>query len=119
MFWSYRYQPVIGPASALLKNKNILIKKNIQVIGVDYDQIYINHAEKLVKKENAENIIQVHCLSVYDKDLESVIDENGNKFMEAMIFTNSRGRFSLNTGFPIGGLRICGDQKMNTNEAFL
>ena len=37
----------IGTATALLKNKDIVEKKKLNVVGVDYDQSYINAAIKV------------------------------------------------------------------------
>ena len=56
----------IGPGSALVANSTILKDKNISVIGVDYDEVYVNYAKSLINKENLQNRIKVKCASVYD-----------------------------------------------------
>ncbi|KAK3276377.1 hypothetical protein CYMTET_15540 [Cymbomonas tetramitiformis] len=61
----------IGTASALIENKDILEKKDIQIVGVDYEQSYITKAKHLAAKHHLQNRISLHCDSVYTSDLAS------------------------------------------------
>ena len=40
----------IGPASALLANERLIVEKKLSVVGVDYDEVYIEYGKKLVEK---------------------------------------------------------------------
>jgi len=51
---------------ALLRCKKVLEEKNIYVAGVDYNSFYVNSAEKAIKENKLESLIQVECKSVYD-----------------------------------------------------
>ena len=55
----------IGTGTALLANKTMMCDKNIYVVGVDYEQCYINKGKKNVRNENLNDKIG----SVYSKFL--------------------------------------------------
>ena len=40
--------------------------KNITVVGVDYNDLYVKAAQESIKNNNLEDLIQVECKSVYD-----------------------------------------------------
>lgn len=61
----------IGTASALIENKDVLTKKDIQIVGVDYEQSYITKAKQLAAKHQLQDRISLHCDSVYSSDLAS------------------------------------------------
>jgi len=77
----------IGTASALLDNELILTNKNIQVVGVDYDQKYVNFAKNKIKQKNLQDRIQVHCKSIFDVDLGTAIKQE--KAYDAAYFSGS------------------------------
>ena len=56
----------VGTASALINCKHILKKRNIKVVGIDYDLDYILHAQRSIEKHNLGDYIQVAHRSVYD-----------------------------------------------------
>lgn len=56
----------IGTGTALLKNKDLILKKNLQIIGVDYDQDYVKKCDANIKDCNLENNVTVIHKSIYD-----------------------------------------------------
>merc|ERR1712071_44019 len=56
----------IGTAGALLRCKDVLISKNISVVGIDYNELYIKAAQKSIEENNLQSSIQVEFKSVYD-----------------------------------------------------
>lgn len=70
----------IGTASALLRNQNLVESKNLNFVGVDYDQKYVNSATKQVAQKGMENRVQVVCKSIFDGDLATTlrkVDKSG------------------------------------------
>ena len=106
----------IGPGSALVANRETLLRKNIKVTGVDYDRVYINYAEELIKRdEELRGKLDVHCLSIYAENLGNIVlgsDENeGNKkLFDAVYFS---GSFSLLPD-PMKALKIA-DKLLTAN----
>lgn len=56
----------IGTGSALLCNVDLLRQKNIKVVGVDYEASYVTACNTNIAKYEAEDIIEVHQMSIYD-----------------------------------------------------
>ena len=56
----------IGTGTALLKNKELILKKGIKVIGVDYDEDYVNKCDENIKDYNLQNNVTVFHKSIYD-----------------------------------------------------
>lgn len=56
----------IGTAGALLRCKDLLVSKDITVVGIDYNQLYVEAAQKSVAKEQLEDRVRVEFMSVYD-----------------------------------------------------
>jgi ubiquinone/menaquinone biosynthesis C-methylase UbiE len=59
----------IGTASALLRNKKLIVEKRLQVVGVDYDATYVAQATKNVAHAGLSGQVRVIHASVYDTDL--------------------------------------------------
>ena len=62
----------IGTATALVKNKEILERKNIVVVGIDYEQAYITKAGKVVSDAGLANRVKLNCTSIYNPKLRSL-----------------------------------------------
>eukprot|EP00388_Colpodella_angusta_P010275 GDKJ01026837.1.p1 GENE.GDKJ01026837.1~~GDKJ01026837.1.p1 ORF type:complete len:267 (+),score=68.62 GDKJ01026837.1:35-802(+) len=56
----------IGTGSALLANFDTLKRKNIRVVGVDYDKTYVDFCKENVIKHEAQNYVDVIHSSIYD-----------------------------------------------------
>lgn len=65
----------IGTAAALIKNKKLILQKNLHIVGVDYDQSYIKFAKQLVQKHDLGQQLKVICKSIYDPELEKIIQK--------------------------------------------
>eukprot|EP01084_Bolivina_argentea_P053912 98904_1 len=66
----------IGTGTSLLKSKDIIIQKNLQIIGVDYDEDYIKQCVKNIKQYKLENNVTAVHKSIYDynKSLDMKFD---------------------------------------------
>jgi hypothetical protein len=62
---------LFSPA-ALVKHRTILQKKNIRVIGIDYDEAYIEAAKFHIGEASIEN-----CIRVYHQDVYAMNDLKG------------------------------------------
>lgn len=62
----------IGTATALVKNKEILERKNIFVVGLDYEQSYIEKAGRVVSDAGLAKRVKLNCTSVYEPRLRSL-----------------------------------------------
>jgi len=56
----------IGTGTALLKNFDLIQKHKFRIHGIDYDLDYVKKCQKLIQQYNAENILTVEHVSVYD-----------------------------------------------------
>lgn len=56
----------IGTGSALIRNKDLILKKKLRVVGVDYDKDYVRKCANLITSENLSEQISVQCISIYD-----------------------------------------------------
>eukprot|EP01083_Nonionella_stella_P002790 8003_1 len=86
----------IGTAGALLQCKDIIKAKNLTIIGIDYNEFYIEAASEQITKHGMEDFITVHALSIYDdKKLQNILDEyikSKEKRVDSVYFS---GSFSL------------------------
>ena len=64
----------IGNAYALIQNSDILVNKNIKIIGLDIDVTSINIANKFIKEQNLDEFINVECVNIYDYKKEDKFD---------------------------------------------
>lgn len=58
----------IGTGSALLRCKDIIKAKKLKIIGVDYNNFYVEAAAASVKNEEMTGSISVHALNIYDEE---------------------------------------------------
>eukprot|EP00038_Savillea_parva_P010836 m.193168 g.193168 ORF g.193168 m.193168 type:complete len:234 (+) comp18853_c0_seq1:55-756(+) len=77
----------IGTAVALVNNKDIVMSKDIKVVGIDYDAPYVAKATRVVEKAGLGDHIQVHCKSVYDTPLPAPL--SGATQYDAVYFSGS------------------------------
>jgi SAM-dependent methyltransferase len=83
----------IGTASALLSCKDLIISKNLRVLGMDIDEAYLDAANQKIKECGLERNIQVKCLSIYDAHaIQSWLTESKIPCLNAVYFS---GSFSL------------------------
>jgi ubiquinone/menaquinone biosynthesis C-methylase UbiE len=54
--------------AALIRCKDIIMEKNLKIIGVDYNELYVNAAKDNIRKAKLEDYVQVYCASIYDID---------------------------------------------------
>lgn len=80
----------IGTATALVKNKLVLLEKAISVTGIDYEGAYVRKAEKLLKAEGLWRTVpegtsnyragayycRVFEKSIYDPDLRALCEDD-------------------------------------------
>lgn len=62
----------IGTATALVHNKELLVSKNIVVVGIDYEQAYITKAGKVVAEAGLSDRVKLNCSSIYEPKLRSL-----------------------------------------------
>ncbi|GFH59986.1 hypothetical protein CTEN210_16462 [Chaetoceros tenuissimus] len=63
----------IGTGGALLQCKDIVQRKKLKIIGVDYNKFYVQAAEKAIADQNMSEYITVHTLDIYDEEALQVI----------------------------------------------
>merc|ERR1719188_1660652 len=68
----------IGTATSLFRNIDLVNEKRLSFVGIDYDSAYISTADKTIKNKGFQDIISVHCASVFDKGLRKIVHKGGN-----------------------------------------
>eukprot|EP00557_Chaetoceros_sp_GSL56_P010966 CAMPEP_0176477038 /NCGR_PEP_ID=MMETSP0200_2-20121128/393_1 /TAXON_ID=947934 /ORGANISM="Chaetoceros sp., Strain GSL56" /LENGTH=215 /DNA_ID=CAMNT_0017872789 /DNA_START=46 /DNA_END=696 /DNA_ORIENTATION=- len=58
----------IGTASALLQCKDIVQKKNLRIIGIDYNDLYVQAAQKEIQQQEMNSCISVHKCDIYNQE---------------------------------------------------
>lgn len=58
----------IGTAGALLRCEDLIRAKDLRVVGLDYNDMYVESASRAVAAAGLEDRVRVACLSVYDED---------------------------------------------------
>jgi SAM-dependent methyltransferase len=91
---NFRFCPLDEPneytVGALLRCKDIIKEKNLTVIGIDYNNFYINAAQTCIEEQNMTNKISVHAISIYDEEaLKKIM---ASKKVDSVYFS---GSFSL------------------------
>eukprot|EP01134_Creolimax_fragrantissima_P006076 CFRG6076T1 len=66
----------IGTGAALISNAPILRKKNITVVGVDYDQAYVDRCNELITQNGLNDQVSAVCCSFYDYPVEKTHGHN-------------------------------------------
>ena len=77
----------IGTATALVKNKEILLRKNIVVVGIDYERDYIVKAGKVVSEAGLADRVKLNCTSIYEPKLRTLF--TGPARFDAAYFSGS------------------------------
>ena len=77
----------IGTATALARNKELVLKRRVTVIGIDYERTYIKKAAEVVAKAGLGDLVKVHCLSIYEPGLRSAFA--GKAKFDAAYFSGS------------------------------
>jgi len=76
----------IGTASALCENANAVRDRGLEVVGVDYEERYVNFARKKILNDGLASNVRVIRASVYDDDLGERV---GGKKFDAVYFSGS------------------------------
>lgn len=76
--------------AALIRCKDIIVEKNLKIIGVDYNDLYVNAAKDNISRANLEDYIEVHCASIYD--IDRIREYLKNQKLQTVYFS---GSFSL------------------------
>lgn len=58
----------IGTASALLQCKDIVQRKNLRIIGIDYNDLYVQAAQKEIQQQEMNSYISVHKCDIYNQE---------------------------------------------------
>lgn len=94
----------IGTATALARNKEVLLKKRISVVGLDYEEAYVKKAENVLRKaglwqpvpEDTEGYMNGECYccvyqrSIYDPGLEVLCGIDGHPCKEGATVPESQ-----------------------------
>lgn len=56
----------IGTATALIANRDVILNKNLKVVGVDYDKNYVDAAQENIRVAGLSKNISVVCASIHD-----------------------------------------------------
>jgi len=74
----------IGTGTSLCRNSSVIHDRQIQIIGIDINQNYINFCRGALKKAGLSDSI-AHCISIFDENLPQVV---GTEF-DAVYFSGS------------------------------
>ena len=75
----------IGTATALVRNKELVLSKKVRFVGIDYERRYVTKA--VVAKAGLGDTVTVHCLSLYHSQLRSALA--GKAAFDAAYFSGS------------------------------
>merc|ERR1712000_95778 len=56
----------IGTASALIANRDVILNRNLSVMGVDYDKNYVDAAQENIRVAGLQKNVQIVCASIHD-----------------------------------------------------
>jgi len=59
----------IGTGTALIRNKDLILQKNLTVVGVDYNDVYVKQAQKNMRAAGLGAQVSVIHASIYDSDI--------------------------------------------------
>jgi len=76
----------VGTATALLRHKDLIRRKNLSIVGVDYDQSYIDAAKENVKNAKMEDHIELLCLDWYSEEVHKLLKD---REFDAVYFSGS------------------------------
>lgn len=64
----------IGTGTSLVKHKHIIVRKNLQIFGVDYDADYVHKCQTNIEKHFLTKYVSVVHQSIYDYRPPKAID---------------------------------------------
>jgi hypothetical protein len=101
----YIYNPNLVPYSsssssyllyytgALLQCKDIVQSKNLRIIGIDYNDLYVQAAQKEIQKQQMNSYISVHKCDIYNQEeLNNILSSENIQVVDSVYFS---GSFSL------------------------
>mmetsp|Transcript_32468 Transcript_32468/g.73594 ORF Transcript_32468/g.73594 Transcript_32468/m.73594 type:complete len:233 (-) Transcript_32468:54-752(-) len=77
----------IGTATALVQNADEVKKKELCIVGIDYEAQYIAKAKVVARKAGLEKQLSLHCKSIYDEQLPKTY--SGDAAFDAAYFSGS------------------------------
>lgn len=77
----------IGTATALARNRELVLQKGVRFVGIDYERRYVTKAQQVVAKAGLESLVTVHCLSIYHPQLRNALA--GKAAFDAAYFSGS------------------------------
>jgi len=77
----------IGTGTALAKNKEILERKNMIVVGIDYEADYVKKAGDVMAEAGLSDRVKLNCASIYDPKLRKLF--TGAAQFDAVYFSGS------------------------------
>tara|TARA_B110001452_G_scaffold146970_2_gene122287 strand:- start:385 stop:1095 length:711 start_codon:yes stop_codon:yes gene_type:complete len=77
----------IGTATALVHNKELVLRKKVRFVGIDYERRYVTKAQQVVAEAGLQSLVTVHCLTVYHPQLRSALA--GKAAFDAAYFSGS------------------------------
>ncbi len=84
---------IIIYVGALLECKDLILSKRIKIIGIDYNEFYIQAAKEAIDQANLQEFIHVSCISVYETEkIDEFIQTTCSKTVNHIYFS---GSFSL------------------------
>ena len=89
----YIFQTFETRKGALLRCKEIIKAKNLKVVGVDYNNLYIQAAQEAIDRHDMSDNISVYTLDIYnEKALQTVLKSENITEVDSVYFS---GSFSL------------------------
>lgn len=81
----------IGTGTALATNAKLVQKKKLHIVGVDYEQAYVEKCKSVMQNNALDKQVSVVCKSVYDEDLLSAVNQNETEqqLFDAIYFSGS------------------------------
>lgn len=77
----------IGTASALAKNADLVLKNQLVIVGIDYEEEYIKKARMVSRYAGLVKQLVLHCKSIYDPQLQELF--TGAASFDAAYFSGS------------------------------
>jgi hypothetical protein len=78
---------------ALLQCKEIVQSKNLRIIGIDYNDLYVQAAQKEIQEQQMNSFISVHKCDIYNhEELDRILSSENIPKVESVYFS---GSFSL------------------------
>ena len=93
LYHTNAYTSFILSIGALLQCKDIVKEKNLKIIGIDYNEYYVQAAKNSIQEQDMQDSISVHAMSIYDEQaLAKVVASTPKQEVDTVYFS---GSFSL------------------------